>query len=111
MTTTEHGVAGKETVVPSPFQSMAGSCTNHAINVPEEGEEETINLEKEEEDEEDPLGLAAFQKKKRKRTSKVWDEFTEIVVSGIKKAEYKYCKKSPYNIQGRGYLTLLKAPR
>ena len=35
----------------------------------------------------------SYEKKKRNRTSKVWDEFKEITLSdGIKKVECIYCK-------------------
>ena len=43
--------------------------------------------------EEEEIVENPFEKKKRKRTSKVWDEFKEVVLpDGSKKAECVHCK-------------------
>ncbi|KAL7002511.1 hypothetical protein U1Q18_003664 [Sarracenia purpurea var. burkii] len=42
-------------------------------------------------DNEDPH-KHAYQRKPRKKTSKIWNEFNEVVRDGVKKAQCNYCK-------------------
>jgi hypothetical protein len=37
-------------------------------------------------------GSAAFQKKERKKTSKVWKDFSSIIVAGVRKNQCHWCK-------------------
>jgi hypothetical protein len=37
-------------------------------------------------------GSAAFQKKERKKTSKVWKDFSSITVAGVRKNQCHWCK-------------------
>jgi hypothetical protein len=37
-------------------------------------------------------GSAAFQKKERQKTSKVWNDFSSITVAGVRKNQCHWCK-------------------
>jgi hypothetical protein len=38
-------------------------------------------------------GTSAYEKKNRQKTSKVWDDFSQIEVGGVKKSQRNWCKR------------------
>jgi hypothetical protein len=38
-------------------------------------------------------GTSVFEKKQRQETSKVWDDFSQVEVLGVKKSQYNWCKR------------------
>jgi hypothetical protein len=38
------------------------------------------------------VGYAAFQKKERQKTSKLWNDFSSITVNGVRKSQCHWCK-------------------
>ncbi|KAL6967318.1 hypothetical protein U1Q18_033124 [Sarracenia purpurea var. burkii] len=54
-------------------------------------------------DNEDPH-KHAYPRKPRKKTSKIWNEFNEVVRDGVKKAQCNYCK-GDFSIPSSGAIT------